>query len=62
MLREQIHRLTNHREQVFAYRQASHTIMCNPCSKLDPIGRLNGFFYATIGEIFEREFVDGQPR
>jgi flavin reductase (DIM6/NTAB) family NADH-FMN oxidoreductase RutF len=30
--------------------------------KLDPIGRLNGFFYATIGEIFEREFVDGQPR
>ena len=30
--------------------------------KLDPIGRLNGFFYSTIGEIFEREFVDGQPR
>ncbi len=30
--------------------------------KLDPIGRLNGFFYATLGEIFEREFVDGQAR
>ena len=30
--------------------------------KLDPIGRLNGFFYSTIGEIFEREFHDGQPR
>ena len=30
--------------------------------KLHPIGRLNGFFYATLGEIFEREFDDGQPR
>jgi flavin reductase (DIM6/NTAB) family NADH-FMN oxidoreductase RutF len=30
--------------------------------KLDPIGRLNGFFYSTIGEIFEREFHDGQAR
>jgi len=30
--------------------------------KLDPIGRLNGFFYSTIGEIFERKFEDGQPR
>jgi hypothetical protein len=30
--------------------------------KLDPIGRLNGFFYATLGEIFERPFDDGQPR
>ena len=30
--------------------------------KLDPIGRLNGFFYATLGEIFEREFFDGQAR
>ena len=30
--------------------------------KLDPVGRLNGFFYATLGEIFEREFDDGQPR
>jgi len=30
--------------------------------KLDPIGRLNGFYYVTLGEIFEREFVDGQPR
>ena len=30
--------------------------------KLDPIGRLNGFFYATLGEIFERVFEDGQPR
>ena len=27
--------------------------------KLDPIGRLNGFFYATIGEILERKFDDG---
>jgi len=30
--------------------------------KLDPIGRLNGFFYSTVGEIFERKFDDGQPR
>jgi len=30
--------------------------------KLQPIGRLNGFFYSTLGEIFEREFFDGQPR
>jgi len=30
--------------------------------KLDPIGRLNGFFYSTIGEILERKFDDGQPR
>jgi flavin reductase (DIM6/NTAB) family NADH-FMN oxidoreductase RutF len=30
--------------------------------KLDPIGRLNGFFYASLGEIFERKFDDGQPR
>ena len=30
--------------------------------KLDPIGRLNGFSYATLGEILEREFDDGQPR
>ncbi len=30
--------------------------------KLDPLGRLNGFFYSTLGEIFEREFHDGQPR
>ncbi len=30
--------------------------------KLHPIGRLNGFFYAALGEIFEREFFDGQPR
>jgi len=30
--------------------------------KLDPMGRLNGFFYATLGEIFERHFHDGQPR
>jgi flavin reductase (DIM6/NTAB) family NADH-FMN oxidoreductase RutF len=30
--------------------------------KLRPIGRLNGFFYSTIGEIFERSFDDGQPR
>jgi flavin reductase (DIM6/NTAB) family NADH-FMN oxidoreductase RutF len=31
-------------------------------NKLDPVGRLNGFFYVTLGQIFEREFVDGQPR
>jgi len=30
--------------------------------KLDPIGRLNGFFYVTLGEIFHRKFEDGQPR
>jgi flavin reductase (DIM6/NTAB) family NADH-FMN oxidoreductase RutF len=30
--------------------------------KLHPIGRLNGFFYASLGEIFERKFDDGQPR
>jgi flavin reductase (DIM6/NTAB) family NADH-FMN oxidoreductase RutF len=30
--------------------------------KLDPIGRLNGFFYTTLGEILQREFDDGQPR
>jgi flavin reductase (DIM6/NTAB) family NADH-FMN oxidoreductase RutF len=31
-------------------------------TKLDPISRLNGFFYSTLGEIFERHFEDGQPR
>ena len=30
--------------------------------KLDPIGRLNGFQYVALGEIFHREFEDGQPR
>jgi flavin reductase (DIM6/NTAB) family NADH-FMN oxidoreductase RutF len=30
--------------------------------KLDPIGRLNGFSYVTLGEIFERKFDDGLPR
>jgi flavin reductase (DIM6/NTAB) family NADH-FMN oxidoreductase RutF len=30
--------------------------------KLNPIGRLNGFFYASLGEIFERKFEDGQSR
>jgi flavin reductase (DIM6/NTAB) family NADH-FMN oxidoreductase RutF len=30
--------------------------------KLDPVGRLNGFFYTTLGEIIEREFNDGRPR
>jgi hypothetical protein len=30
--------------------------------KLNPIGRLNGLFYATLGKIFERQFFDGQPR
>ena len=31
-------------------------------TKLDPVGRLNGFRYATLGEILERKFDDGQPR
>ncbi|MGB6535970.1 MAG: flavin reductase family protein [Xanthobacteraceae bacterium] len=30
--------------------------------KLNPIGRLNGFFYSSLGEILERKFDDGQPR
>jgi flavin reductase (DIM6/NTAB) family NADH-FMN oxidoreductase RutF len=30
--------------------------------KLDPVGRLNGFFYATLGEILQREFNDGGRR
>ena len=30
--------------------------------KLDPVGRLNGFFYATLGEILERPFNDGARR
>jgi flavin reductase (DIM6/NTAB) family NADH-FMN oxidoreductase RutF len=30
--------------------------------KLDPVGRLNGFFYATLGEIMERKFDDGGRR
>ena len=30
--------------------------------KLDPVGRLNGCFYSSLGEIWEREFEDGQPR
>jgi hypothetical protein len=30
--------------------------------KLNPIGRLNGFFYATLGDILERQFFDGQSR
>ena len=30
--------------------------------KLDPVGRLNGFFYATLGEILERQFNDGGAR
>ncbi len=30
--------------------------------KLDPLGRLNGMFYSTTGEILERSFDDGQPR
>jgi flavin reductase (DIM6/NTAB) family NADH-FMN oxidoreductase RutF len=30
--------------------------------KLDPVGRLNGFFYATLGDILKREFRDGRPR
>lgn len=31
-------------------------------AKLRPMGRLNGHFYAPLGEILEREFIDGQPR
>ena len=30
--------------------------------KLDPVGRLNGFQYVALGEIFHRKFEDGQPR
>jgi flavin reductase (DIM6/NTAB) family NADH-FMN oxidoreductase RutF len=30
--------------------------------KLDPVGRLNGFFYATLGDILERAFDDGGRR
>jgi flavin reductase (DIM6/NTAB) family NADH-FMN oxidoreductase RutF len=30
--------------------------------KLNPVGRLNGFFYSTLGEILERKFDDGQAR
>jgi flavin reductase (DIM6/NTAB) family NADH-FMN oxidoreductase RutF len=30
--------------------------------KLSPIGRLNGFLYATLGDILGRRFFDGQPR
>jgi hypothetical protein len=30
--------------------------------KLDPIGRLNGFQYVTLGDILNRKFDDGQPR
>ncbi len=30
--------------------------------KLDPIGRLNGFQYVTLGDIFHRKFEDGQQR
>jgi len=30
--------------------------------KLHPIGRLNGFLYASLGRIFERKLEDGQPR
>ena len=30
--------------------------------KLDPVGRLNDFFYATLGEILERQFNDGGAR
>ena len=34
----------------------------NDMRKLDPVGRLNGFFYATLGEILERQFNDGGRR
>jgi flavin reductase (DIM6/NTAB) family NADH-FMN oxidoreductase RutF len=30
--------------------------------KLDPIGRLNGFQYVTLGDILHRTFEDGQAR
>jgi flavin reductase (DIM6/NTAB) family NADH-FMN oxidoreductase RutF len=30
--------------------------------KLDPVGRLNGFFYTTLGDILERKFDDGGAR
>jgi len=30
--------------------------------KLDPIGRLNGFQYVTLGDILHRKFEDGQAR
>ena len=30
--------------------------------KLDPVGRLNGFQYVTLGEIFQRQFKDGGGR
>jgi flavin reductase (DIM6/NTAB) family NADH-FMN oxidoreductase RutF len=30
--------------------------------KLDPVGRLNGFFYTTLGDIVERKFDDGGAR
>ena len=30
--------------------------------KLEPVGRLNGFSYSALGDIWEREFTDGQPR
>ena len=30
--------------------------------KLDPVGRLNGFFYTTLGDIIERPFNDGGAR
>ena len=28
--------------------------------KLDPIGRLNGFFYTALGEMLERKYEDGR--
>ena len=28
--------------------------------KLDPVGRLNGFFYTTLGEILERKYEDNR--
>ena len=30
--------------------------------KLDPVGRLNGFFYTKLGEVIERTFDDSHPR
>jgi flavin reductase (DIM6/NTAB) family NADH-FMN oxidoreductase RutF len=30
--------------------------------KLDPVGRLNGFSYTTVGDILERQFSDGGAR
>jgi hypothetical protein len=30
--------------------------------QLDTVRRFNGFSYSPLGKIWEREFMDGQPR